>query len=47
LDRVWNKRMAANLCGRLVDEAVVVREEIVEGKKAAEQSWGALGQSVE
>jgi hypothetical protein len=39
--------MAANLCCRLVDEAVVVREVIVEGKKDAEQRRGALGQSVE
>jgi hypothetical protein len=37
LDRVWNRRMAANLCCRLVDEAVVVREEIVvEGERGKE-----------
>jgi hypothetical protein len=38
LDRVWNRRMAANLCCRLVDEAVVVREEIVvEGEKKGKE----------
>jgi hypothetical protein len=28
---MWNKRMAANVCCRLVEEAVVVRKEAVVG----------------